>query len=130
MSDHTISFNLSINKTHFDKISKYKNDNNKRFKSNADVFRHIIDTFFEDENEKIKNYIVLHVVFPSIFCAMTWFMSWSTSKLNEILLEKGFYFNELYLTNRVFSVLSFLMLGVLVASIYLLLYKINRVNNR
>lgn len=119
-NENAVNTSISLYPNQINKIRKYRKQNNKRFNSDAAVFQHIVNTFFEDENSKMKTFILLYVIYPCVLCVLSWFSFVSTSRLIDILLEKDVYFNELYLLNRIFGIISFGMVGWLGASFYLL----------
>lgn len=130
MADKTLQCSVSLYENQVKKIKNYKNQNDKKFKSDASVFQYIIDSFFEDENTKIRNMLITSIGYPVVLCIVTWWVFWQTSKLNTIVVGKGIYFHDLYILNGVTSILSFAMVGWLFASIYLLYYKWQKLTKR
>ncbi|MBE3095358.1 MAG: hypothetical protein IMZ52_10040 [Actinobacteria bacterium] len=90
----------------------------------AEAYQYIIDDFFNRDRKQLKKEFMVYLFYPIIFCAFASLSAVFTSNVNKILLEKGIYFNELYILSQVFLIIGFGSISVLIASIYLLRRKL------
>ena len=118
-------------------ISLYPNQINavKRYAQYKDSYdseaiQHIIDDFFNKDDNTTKHNVILYLAVPILFCILTTIINIATDKVFNILLEAGFYFHELYILSRVFMVLSFGSIGVFLACFFLFYKKIKENRGR
>ena len=120
MSDEYTKVSLSILRSDIKRINWFAEANKKKFHTQAEVFRHIIDFFFEQTNKNLKRDLIIHFIYPIILGCIATFGTISTQKLINILVEQNLYFQELHTLNGVFVVLGTGVGGLLIANIYLL----------
>ena len=111
---------FSFYKEDLEKVEKYAKDTERTV---SEALRYIINTFLDTEYRSIKKDAIFFIVYPSLFCIFFLFGSFSTENLINILVQKGYYFDELYLLNRIFNIMGFGALSYLVANIYVLYRK-------
>lgn len=114
IDDKAYSVNMSLRQSHLDKIKSLKKTNPKRFSSDASAIQHIIDSYFV----KTKKIVFTHIGYPIIITILMWYVTISTSNLNGILVEKGFYFNELYLQYNIFLVIGIFWVNITAISFW------------
>lgn len=123
--DRARSLSISIFDSDLNRVNQFAKDNQKKLKlrSNADVWRHIINFFFDQHRSDLKKDMVIHFVYPVAFGCLASFGTLSTEKLISILFEKGFYFRELHVLNGIFVVLGAFSIGLFIANLYWLVRK-------
>jgi len=90
----------------------------KKFKDFAKGYQFIIEDFFTKDDKKVKHDFMLFFIVPVIFCVLTTVVNIYTDRVFTNLIEQGFYYYELHILSRVFTVLSFGSIGILIACIY------------
>lgn len=115
IKDRAETYPLSLRQSHIDKIKKLQKQQTKRFRTEASVIQHMIDSYFV----KTKNIVFNYIIYPIIITALMLYVTLSTSNLNGILIDKGFYFNELYLQYNIFLVIGIFWLNITGISFYL-----------
>jgi len=86
----------------------------------SEAAHHVFREYDSWEDRQVKKDFVFYLVYPLVFMVFSTAVSVLTEHLVGILMEKGFYFNELYLFNRVFNVISFGSISIFIACVYLL----------
>jgi hypothetical protein len=124
-SEQAVGKNISLYPRQINAVKNFSESNS--FKYDSEGYQYIIDDFFNRDNKSVKYDFIVFLVVPIIFCVLTTIVNISTDKVFNILLEQGLYFYDLYILSRVFMVLSFGSIGVLIACVYWLRRKI--VNN-
>lgn len=108
--------NISLYPKQIDAVERFSSFKN--FKYEAEAYQYIIEDFFKHDDKLAKYDFILYLVVPIIFCVLTTITNLSTDKVFNILLEQGLFFDELYLLSRVFMILSFGSIGILIACVY------------
>jgi len=121
-TDNAFKVNLSLYQRHVDKVNRYVKEHKKYNGSNSKFVQEIIDNYGEDTG--LKRYVSTYLIYPIILCSVGLFGAVSTQNLIEILVKQSLYFDELYVLNRVFTIISFGFLSVLMASFYIMKKKI------
>ena len=117
MSDNkAIPITISLYQDQINEVKNYSRY--KQYKYDAEAYQHIINNFFEKDEKQVKNDFVLFFIVPLIFCVLTTIVNISTGKVFELLLEQGYYFNELFWLSSIFRILSFGSIGIFIACIY------------
>jgi len=106
----------SLYPSHTEKISSYAKNNN--FRSDSAALQYIIDEFFKQKN-KIMGIFMLYIGYPLIIVSLMLFVYLMTHNVNEILIGKDFYFNELYILDQVFLIMGMGALGITIPLIYI-----------
>jgi len=123
MTDKAVSKTISIYESDITRINNYARDTKKTFRSQAEVFRHIIDFFFNEHRRNSKKDVIIHFVYPLLFGGLATFGTVSTQNLINILVERNLYFQELHVLNGAFVVLGALSIGLFIANLYWLMRK-------
>lgn len=115
--------NISLYRETIDKIDDFAKRTKKNF---SEATRDIVNSFFEIEQKNMKKDIVFFFIYPIVLCVFTLYGAIATENLVDVLIEKGMYFDELYILNRIFNIMSFGALSFLIANIYILWKKRQR----
>lgn len=118
-SDRAISFSLSIYESDLEKANQFAKKH-PNLRTQAEVFRCILQRFFKYKENEIKKDLIFYFVYPVIFGALISFYTLMTQRLINILSEKGLFFAELLDLNRISVIFGALVIGIIVAGIYVL----------
>jgi hypothetical protein len=110
-NDRAISVTFSLYENQH--INRIKNEvkKNKKFKTEASLIQHMVDSYFNRNKKILRNYIF----FPVIITGLMLYVALATQNLNNILIGEGYYFNELYIQMNIFYVIGFACLGITIA---------------
>jgi len=117
MSDR-INFSLSMYKEDVQKINNFAKKHEKNFRSQAEIFRYILNSFFKQYDADAKKDFVIHWVYPILLGGFATFGTVATQRLIEILYNRGLYFQELHVLNGIFVVLGAFSVGFFGANMY------------
>lgn len=112
--DRARSVTFSLYESQINNLVEYRKKH-KRFKYEAALVQHIIDSFF---TPNIKREFLVYVGYPIIITALMLYVAISTQALNDILAKEGYLFNELLVQTNIYYVIGFMWLGILMASVY------------
>jgi hypothetical protein len=120
--DRAIGVNISLYPKQIENVRIFSEST--KCDSLSEAYQYVIDDFFNRDRKQLKKEFMIYLFYPIIFCAFASLSAVFTSNVNRILLEKGLYFNELYILSQAFLVIGFGSISILIASIYLLRRKL------
>ena len=113
------SYNVSISlyESQINKIKNHVKKSNK-FRTEASFFQHIVDEYFKKQQQSGVRTFLSYCGYPIIITAIMLYVAMSTIKLNQILVEQSFYFNDLYIQQNIYFIIGFLWLSITAASMW------------
>ena len=114
--ERTLCKNISLYPSHIENVKRYAKA--KGYRGESEAYQDIIDDFFNKDDKQTKTDFILFIGVPFLFCMLTTIVNLSTEKVFNILIHQGIFADELYLLSRVFMVLSFGSIGILIACVY------------
>ena len=119
--------NIIIYPNHLEKVKRFSLF--KGYKGESEAYQYIIDDFFNSDDKQVKYDFILFFLTPLLFVVLTTVVNLSTSRVYDTLLREGFFFDELFVLSRVFMIISFGSIGILIACVYWLRRKLIDRNN-
>jgi len=120
--ERTTCKNISLYPRHIESVKRFQVF--KKFKGESEAYQFIIDDFFSRDDKTVKQDFIMYLFIPLLFVILTTVVNLSTGRVYDTLLREGVFFDELFILSRVFMVISFSSIGVLIACIYWLRHKL------
>jgi hypothetical protein len=115
-SDKAVGITISLYNSHIEMVKRFSKA--KGFKYDAEAYQYIIDDFFSRDDKQARTDFILFIVIPFMFCLLTTIVNLSTSKVFDMLLSQGIYSQDFFILSRVFMIVSFGSIGVLISCVY------------
>lgn len=115
MEDRAIGVSVSLYQSQINMIRKFTKKSN-RFKSEASVIQQAVDDFFNQGKKTLAKNFMLFMGYPLIIMTTMWYVATSTISVNNILMEQGYYLNELFIQSQIFLIIGFAWLGIFTAT--------------
>lgn len=112
-------FSLSIPNEYLNKVKNLTEE--KKFKSTAEGFQYILDTFFNKSKWDTAKTAMLIIGYPAIIMIIMLYIIRNTQDVNTILLENKI-LTDLLLHSQIYSVISFGFMGIMIAGFVFFLY--------
>jgi len=120
--ERTTNKNISLYPSHINQVKRFQVFKN--FKGESEAYQFIIDSFFDNDDKTVRYNFILFLFVPLLFVVLTTVINLSTGKVYDILVRDGIFFDELFILSRVFMIISFSSIGVLIACVYWLHLKL------
>lgn len=115
--DRTTNVSISLYKSQIHKVEQFLR-HTKKYKSLASFFQFLVDDYFKTSNKGLLKDFMIYLGYPIILMTLMLYVAKSTDDVNQLLINKGFFYSDLTYLSNMFFIIGFLFLGITMTCAY------------